>query len=182
MSLRDSGYAPVVYQLRRRGNLSAPHCDDINLSSHCCPRSRLKIWSRETGSDVPSRVSTLISKHSKNLVLTQAIRPASRDDSNNSASRHRVSPRFYQFTQLRADGVHQREFPDTEAVPVTSAPVSCILPGAFFARPSLPTATNGTVETSLDQSTRPSLLLQPLMVQWRRLWTNQRAPLSSSSH
>ena len=38
-----------------------------------CPRSRLKIWSRETGSAVPSRVSLLISILRLNLVLTYGI-------------------------------------------------------------------------------------------------------------
>ena len=35
-----------------------------------CPRSRLRIWSRETGSAVPSRVSLFISIPRLNLVLT----------------------------------------------------------------------------------------------------------------
>ena len=37
------------------------------------PRSRLKIWSRETGSAVPSRVSPLILRIRLNLVLTHGI-------------------------------------------------------------------------------------------------------------
>ena len=40
-----------------------------------CPRSRLRIWSRETGSAVTSRVSLLISILRLNLVLTYGIRP-----------------------------------------------------------------------------------------------------------
>ena len=40
-----------------------------------CPRSRLIIWSRETGSVVPSRVSLLISILRLNLVLTLWIPP-----------------------------------------------------------------------------------------------------------
>ena len=40
-----------------------------------CPRSRLRIWSRETGSAVPSRVSLLISILRLNLVLTYEIPP-----------------------------------------------------------------------------------------------------------
>ena len=41
-----------------------------------CPRSRLRIWSRETGSAVPSRVSLLISKILRlDLVLTYGIPP-----------------------------------------------------------------------------------------------------------
>ena len=44
-----------------------------------CPRSRPRIWSRETGSAVPSRVSLLISIHvlRVNLVLTYGIPPES---------------------------------------------------------------------------------------------------------
>ena len=42
-----------------------------------CPRSRLRIWSRETGSAVPSRASLLISilRLIRNLVLTYEIPP-----------------------------------------------------------------------------------------------------------
>ena len=40
-----------------------------------CPRARLKIWSRETGSAVPPRVSLLISTLRMNLVLTYGIPP-----------------------------------------------------------------------------------------------------------
>ena len=44
-----------------------------------CPRSRLRIWSRETGSAVTSRVSLLISMLRLNLVLTDGIPPELRD-------------------------------------------------------------------------------------------------------
>ena len=40
-----------------------------------CPRSRLRIWSRETGSAVPSCVSLLISIPNLNLVLAYGIPP-----------------------------------------------------------------------------------------------------------
>ena len=40
-----------------------------------CPRARLRLWSRETGSAVPSRVSLLISILRLNLVLTYGIPP-----------------------------------------------------------------------------------------------------------
>ena len=40
-----------------------------------CPRSRLRIWSRETGSAVPSRVSLLISILRLNLVLSNLVFP-----------------------------------------------------------------------------------------------------------
>ena len=42
-----------------------------------CPRSRFRIWSRETGSAVLSRVSLLISILRLNLVLTYGILPSS---------------------------------------------------------------------------------------------------------
>ena len=45
-----------------------------------CPRSRLRIWSRDTGSAVPSRVSLLISILRLNLVLTHGILPDFRGD------------------------------------------------------------------------------------------------------
>ena len=38
-----------------------------------CPRSRLRIWSRGTGSAVPSSVSLLISTHRLNLMPTHGI-------------------------------------------------------------------------------------------------------------
>ena len=40
-----------------------------------CPHSRLRIWSRETGSAVPSRISLLISILRLNLVHTYGIHP-----------------------------------------------------------------------------------------------------------
>ena len=40
-----------------------------------CPRACLRIWSREMGSAVPSRVSLLISILRLNLVLTYGIPP-----------------------------------------------------------------------------------------------------------
>ena len=40
-----------------------------------CPRSRLRIWFRETGSAVPSRFGLLISIFRLNLVLTYGIPP-----------------------------------------------------------------------------------------------------------
>ena len=40
-----------------------------------CPRACLRIWSRETGSAVQSRVSLLISILRLNLVLTYGIPP-----------------------------------------------------------------------------------------------------------
>ena len=63
-----------------------------------CPRTCLRIWSRETGSDVPSRVSLLISILSRlNLVLTYSgFLPSSAVVASiyETAIRHRVSPEF----------------------------------------------------------------------------------------
>ena len=74
-----------------------------------CPSSRLRIWSRETGSAVPSRVSLLI-------LHTQAEPCAySRDSSRFPRRRslvhlNRHTPsgqsRVYRVTQLRTDGIH----------------------------------------------------------------------------
>ena len=61
------------------------------------PRSRLKIWSRETDSAVPSRVSLLISILRLNLVLTYGIPPEFRGGVYTfvkTSIRHRVSPEF----------------------------------------------------------------------------------------
>ena len=58
-----------------------------------CPRSRLRMWSREIGSAVPPRVSPLISIHGLNLVL-----PSTRDfpcfPRRRPHIHHRASPKF----------------------------------------------------------------------------------------
>ena len=62
-----------------------------------CLRSRLRIWSRETGSAVSSRVSLLISIRRLNLVLTQGIPPEFRGGVHlfiETTIRYRVSPEF----------------------------------------------------------------------------------------
>ena len=55
---------PILLVVSRTGK--------INMS---CLRSRLRIWSRETGSAVSFRVSLLISILRLNLVLTYGIPP-----------------------------------------------------------------------------------------------------------
>ena len=62
-----------------------------------CPRSRLRIWSCETGSAVPSRVSLFISILRVNMVLTYGIPLEFRGGVHlfmKTAIRHRVSPEF----------------------------------------------------------------------------------------
>ena len=59
-----------------------------------CPRLRLRIWSRETSSAVPSRVSLLISIFRLNQMLTYGIPPEFRGGVHlfiQTAIRHRVS-------------------------------------------------------------------------------------------
>ena len=72
-------------------------------------RSCLRIWSRETGSAVPSRVSLLISILRLNLVLTYWIPPEFLGGVHVFIyNRHAPScqTRVYRVTQLRTDGVH----------------------------------------------------------------------------
>ena len=62
-----------------------------------CPRSRLRIWSREAGSAGPSRVSLLIFILWLNLVLTYGIPPEFNGGIHlfiKTTIRHRVSPDF----------------------------------------------------------------------------------------
>ena len=59
------------------GKVANPARGQLNRENKIfpCSRSRLKIWSRETGSAVPSRVSLLISILRLDLVLTYGIPP-----------------------------------------------------------------------------------------------------------
>ena len=87
-----------------------------------CPGSCLRIWSCETVSAVPSRVSLLISIHTilrLNLVLTYGIPPEFRGGVHIFIlNRHTPSgqSRVYRVTQLRTDGVHCRESAGTGPV------------------------------------------------------------------
>ena len=95
-----------------------------------CPRSRLRIWSRETGSAVPSRVSLLISILRLNLVLTYGIPPEFRGGVHKFIlNRHPPSgqSRVYRVTQLRTDGVHCRESAGTGPVNLKVVPNECCL-------------------------------------------------------
>ena len=59
------------------GKVANPARGQLNRENEYsfCPRACLRIWSRETGSAVPSRVSLLISILRLNLVLTYRIPP-----------------------------------------------------------------------------------------------------------
>ena len=92
--------------------------------------SRLRIWSRETISAVPSRVSLLISILRLNLVLTYGIPPEFRGGVHIFIkNRHTLSgqSRVYRVTQLRTDGVHCRESAGTGPVNLKVVPNKCCL-------------------------------------------------------
>ena len=95
-----------------------------------CPRSRLRIWSRVTGSAVPSRVSLLIFILRLNLVLTYGIPPEFRGGVHLFIqNRHTPSgqSRVYRVTQMRTDGAYCRESASTEPVNLKVVPNECCL-------------------------------------------------------
>ena len=55
------------------GKVANPACGQLNREIN--PRACLRMWSREMGSAVPSRVSLLISILRLNLVLTYGVPP-----------------------------------------------------------------------------------------------------------
>ena len=78
-----SGYELCGQHFQQRmdqpGMVANPARDQLNREKYffSCPRLRLRIWTRETGLAILSRVSPLIINI--NLVLTYGIRPAFRD-------------------------------------------------------------------------------------------------------
>ena len=95
------------------GKVASPARGQLNRKNEYFPvvrvRSCLRIWSRETGSAVPSRVSLLISILRLNLVLTYWIPPEFLGGVHLFIyNRHAPScqTRVYRVTQLRTDGVH----------------------------------------------------------------------------
>ena len=103
-----------------------PASDQVNVEMNIsCPRSRLRIWSRETGSAVPSRVSLLISIQRLNLVFTYGIPPQfPRRRPFNYLNGHTPSgqSRVYRVTQFRTVGVHCRESAGTRPVNLKVVP------------------------------------------------------------
>ena len=95
------------------------------------PRSRLRIWSRETYSAVPSRVSLLIlhTQDEYGGLLTRFL-PISAAA---STYLYRFTPsgqrRLYRVAHLRIDGVHCREIAGTGPVVLKVVPAT----GAAFA-------------------------------------------------
>ena len=107
----------------------------MNVSTFPCPRSRLRIWSRETGSAVLSHVSLLISILFRlNLVLVylHGIPPKFHGRVhlfiyNRHTIRHRVSPAFIGSRNcVPMDGVHyHRESAGTGPVNLKVVPNEC---------------------------------------------------------
>ena len=71
------GHTTYSKSMDQPGKVANPARGQLNRGTYIfpCPRSRLRIWSRETGSVVPSRISLLISILRLNLVLTYGIPP-----------------------------------------------------------------------------------------------------------
>ena len=114
------------------GKVASPVRGQLNRKNEYFPVrvSCLTIWSRETGSAVPSRVSLLISVPRLNLVLTYGIPPEFRGSVHLFIyNRHTPSgqSRVHRVTQLRTDGVHCRESTGTEPVNLKVVPNECCL-------------------------------------------------------
>ena len=109
-----------------------------------CPYSRLRIWSREMGSVVLSRVSLLISALRLNLVLTRGIPTAFRDGVHLYRQPPSGQSRDYRVTQLRTNGGFCR---DAAGIGVSSPQGSfsngcclfrCVTTDQFFCADILP--------------------------------------------
>ena len=116
-----------------------------------CPRTCLRIWSRETGSAVPSRVSLFI-------LQTQAEFGANWRDSSRFPRRrlfiyfNRHTPfgqcRLYRVAQLRTNDVHCRESAGTEAIVLKVVPIT----------------SSAILQVTMDQLICASLFPHPLLV------------------
>ena len=95
------------------------------------PVARLRIWSRDTVSAVPSRVSLLISMLRLNLVFTYGIPPEFRGGVHLLIYLNRHTPssqsRVCRVMQLRTDGVHCRESAGTGPVNLKIIPNGCCI-------------------------------------------------------
>ena len=122
----------------RPGKVANPRRGQLNREKEHlfpCPRSRLRIWSSETGSAVPSpRVSLLISTFGLNLVLTGFLASSAAVhlfilNLHTPSGQYRV----YRMTQLRTDGFHCRESATTVPVNLEVIPSEgCLGMHIFF--------------------------------------------------
>ena len=123
-------YSKSMDQPGKVANPARGQLNKENKHFSLCPRSRLGIWSRETGSAVPSRVRLLISILRLNLVLTYGIPPEFRGGVYLFIlNRHTPSgqSRVYRVTQLRTDSIHCRESAGTGPVNLKLVPNECCL-------------------------------------------------------
>ena len=95
-----------------------------------CPRTCLRIWSHETGSAVPSRVSLLIlqTQTESGAYSREPRFPRRRPFIYSNRHTPLGQSRVYRVTQLRTNGVHCRESAGTgpvvlKVVPVTGAAI-----------------------------------------------------------
>ena len=112
------------------GKVANPARGQLNRENGYFPVRVRTIWSRETGSAVPSRVSLLISVPRLNLELTSWIPFEFRGGVHLFIlNRHTPSgqSRVYRVTQLRTDGVHCRESAGTGPVNLKVVPNECYL-------------------------------------------------------
>ena len=114
------------------GEVTNPARGQLNKENNQfpCPPSRLRVWSRKTGSAVLSRVSLLISILRLNMVLTYGVPPEFRGGVHLFIlNRHTPlgQSRVYRATRLRTYGVHCRESAGTGPVNLKVVPNECCL-------------------------------------------------------
>ena len=118
----------------------------VNPSRGRLSRSRLKIWSRETGSAVPSRVSSLILHTQAEFTHGLHSRaPLSATASFYTFNHHRVNPEFIGSRKYvpvaLTDASRPAQVGSTQG---SSSNGFCLFRkpyGSFFVRPSFPTST-----------------------------------------
>ena len=107
------------------GKVANPARDQLNRKKIIfpCPRSRLKIWSRETGPAVPSRVSLLISILRRNLVLTYRIPPEFRGGvhlfilNHHTPSGHAIAYQWHSLPRVRRHRASQPQGSSERVLP-----------------------------------------------------------------
>ena len=120
----------------RKGKVANPAHGQLKGENNVCPcpRSRLRIWSRETGSVVPSCLSLPMHLHNNHAESGAYLRDFSRVPwwwwrLFFILNRHTPSgiSRVYRTTQLRTDGVHCRESAGTGPVNLKVVRIGCCL-------------------------------------------------------
>ena len=108
------------------GMVASPARDQLNREKYVfpCPRSRLRIWTRETSLAVPSPASAWsFSKFRLNLVLTHGIPTAFRDGVHMYRQPSSGQSQVHRVTRMRTDVVHCGESTDTGSVALEAGPV-----------------------------------------------------------